>query len=74
MTDVPVPDEDVFDSVEELVTYMERTSQLLGDPSVSTMRAVLNPEKIDQRSPACLYLFNLYGYAVDAVICNRVFP
>lgn len=75
MTDVPVPDEDVFDSVEELVTYMERTSQLLGDPSVSTMRVVLNPEKmvIKEAQRAYTYL-NLYGYAVDAVICNRVFP
>ncbi len=75
MTDVPVPDEDVFDSVEELVTYMERTSQLLGDPSVSTMRVVLNPEKMVVKEAQRAYTYlNLYGYAVDAVICNRVFP
>ena len=75
MTDVPVPDEDVFDSVEELVTYMERTSQLLGDPSISTMRIVLNPEKMVVKEAQRAYTYlNLYGYAVDAVICNRVFP
>ncbi|MFN8440719.1 MAG: ArsA family ATPase [Caldilineaceae bacterium] len=75
MTDVPVPDDDVFDSVHELVAYMERTSQLLSDSSVSTMRVVLNPEKMVVKEAQRAYTYlNLYGYAVDAVVCNRVFP
>ena len=39
------------------------------------MRLVLNPEKmvIKEAQRAYTYL-TLYGYAVDAVICNRVFP
>lgn len=75
MTDVPVPDDDVFDSVHELVAYMERTSQLLSDSSISTMRVVLNPEKMVVKEAQRAYTYlNLYGYAVDAVVCNRVFP
>ncbi len=31
MTDIPIPDEDVFDSIEELVNNLERTSQLLSN-------------------------------------------
>jgi arsenite-transporting ATPase len=74
-SDMPIPDATVFDSVHELVGYLERISQLLGNASISNMRLVLNPEKmvIKEAQRAYTYL-NLYGYAVDAIICNRVFP
>ena len=75
MSDVPLPDEDVFDSIQELVSYLERMSRLLGDGNVSSVRLVLNPEKmvIKEAQRAYTYL-NLYGYSVDAVVVNRVFP
>ncbi|BAL98496.1 MULTISPECIES: ArsA family ATPase [Caldilinea] len=75
MTDMPLPDDEIFDSIEELVSFLERMSKLLGDARVSSMRVVLNPEKmvIKEAQRAYTYL-NLYGYSVDAVICNRVFP
>ncbi|RLT43417.1 MAG: ArsA family ATPase [Chloroflexi bacterium] len=74
-SDMPLPGDDVFESIEDLVVVLERTSKLLGDSSVSSMRLVLNPEKmvIKEAQRAYTYL-NLYGYAVDAVICNRIFP
>lgn len=75
LTDIPIPDADVFDSVEELVGYLERISQLLSDSAVSSMRLVLNPEKMVVKEAQRAYTYlNLYGYAVDAIICNRVFP
>jgi arsenite-transporting ATPase len=75
MTDMPIPDDDLFESIEELVGYLARMNELLSDPIVSSMRLVLNPEKmvIKEAQRAYTYL-NLYGYSVDAVICNRVFP
>lgn len=75
MSDMPLPDEDVFDSIAELVSYLERMSRLLGDGNVSSVRLVLNPEKmvIKEAQRAYTYL-NLYGYSVDAVVVNRVFP
>ncbi len=74
-SDIPIPDESVFDSIEELVVYLGRTSELLSDSTVSSMRVVLNPEKMVVKEAQRAYTYlNLYGYAVDAVICNRVFP
>lgn len=75
MTDMPLPEDDVFESIEELVGYLARMNELLSDPQISSMRLVLNPEKmvIKEAQRAYTYL-NLYGYSVDAVICNRVFP
>jgi arsenite-transporting ATPase len=74
-SDMPIPDEDVFDSIEELVIYLERMSQLLGDGNVSSVRVVLNPEKMVVKEAQRAYTYlNLYGYSVDAVVCNRVFP
>lgn len=74
-TDIPIPDDDVFESIEELVGYLERMSVLLSDSSISSMRLVLNPEKMVVKEAQRAYTYlNLYGYAVDAVVCNRVFP
>jgi arsenite-transporting ATPase len=50
-------------------------NELLSDPQISSMRLVLNPEKMVVKEAQRAYTYlNLYGYAVDAVICNRVFP
>ncbi len=74
-SDVPLPDEDVFDSIKELVVYLERMAELLGDGNVSSMRLVLNPEKMVVKEAQRAYTYlSLYGYSVDAVVCNRVFP
>lgn len=74
-TDMPLPDDNLFESIEELVGYLERMSELLGDPEISSMRVVLNPERMVVKEAQRAYTYlNLYGYAVDAVFCNRVFP
>lgn len=74
-SDMPLPEDDVFDGIEELIDYLERMSELLSDGEVSSMRVVMNPERmvIKEAQRAYTYL-NLYGYPVDAVVCNRVFP
>jgi arsenite-transporting ATPase len=75
MMEVPLPDEELFHSIEDLVLQLHRVSELLSDPAVSSMRLVLNPEKmvVKEAQRALTYL-SLYGYTVDAVVCNRVFP
>lgn len=74
-SDMPLPDDSVFESIEELVDVLERTSDLLGDGTISSTRLVLNPEKMVVKEAQRAYTYlNLYGYSVDAVICNRVFP
>jgi arsenite-transporting ATPase len=72
---MPLPGDDIFDSIEELVSFLERMSRLLSDGEQSSMRVVLNPEKMVVKEAQRAYTYlNLYGYSVDAVICNRVFP
>jgi arsenite-transporting ATPase len=75
MIEVPLPDEDLFQSVEDLVLQLHRVSKLLGDPAISSMRLVLNPEKmvVKEAQRALTYL-SLYGYATDMVVCNRMIP
>ena len=75
MIEVPLPDEDLFQSIEDLVLQLHRVSNLLSDPAVSSMRLVLNPEKmvVKEAQRALTYL-SLYGYATDLVVCNRMIP
>lgn len=75
IVDVPIPDEAVFDTVEELIQQLERMHTLLSDQRKSSMRLVLNPEKMVIREAQRTFTYlNLYGYATDAIISNRVIP
>ena len=75
MADFPLPDEDLFASVEELVGQLEGMSALLSNPETTSMRLVLNPEKmvVKEAQRALTYL-SLYGYTTDMVVCNRMIP
>ena len=68
-------DGDAIEQLELLFTTLNRVRELLADPQISSMRLVVNPERMvireTQRTWTCL---NLYGYAVDAILCNRVLP
>jgi len=75
LIEVPLPDEDLFQSIEDLVLQLHRVSKLLGDPAISSMRLVLNPEKmVVQEAQRALTYLSLYGYATDMVVCNRMIP
>jgi len=69
---IPMPSDEVFDSAEHLFSELDRIQNLLSDPEKSSMRLVVNPEKmvIKEAQRAFTYL-NLYGYPTDLVICNR---
>lgn len=72
---VPLPTDDVYDSVEELFYKLEGMKEILSDPEKSSIRLVFNPEKmvIKESQRAYSYL-NLFGFTVDAVIANRIYP
>jgi arsenite-transporting ATPase len=72
---MPVPDKKVFDASEELLGRLAELHDLLSDREVSTVRLVVNPEKmvIKEAQRSFTYL-NLYGYVTDAVVCNRLLP
>jgi len=75
LDNMPIPDRETLDAAEAVFDQLGRLRQLLADPDLSSMRLVVNPEKmaIKEAQRAYTYL-NLYGYVCDAVICNRVFP
>jgi arsenite/tail-anchored protein-transporting ATPase len=72
---MPVPDDEVLESVQQLFPQIDKMRNLLADPEITSMRLVVNPEKmvIKQTQRTFTYL-NLYGYATDLVVCNRLFP
>jgi arsenite-transporting ATPase len=75
LVDIRIPGEDVFDAIQGLIVNLTRVQTLLTDRSLTTVRLVVNPEKMvireAQRSFSCL---SLYGFAVDAVFSNRIIP
>ncbi len=75
MLNVPVPDEEVMDSIQQLFPQLNKMRSLLSDSAVTSMRLVVNPEKmvIKQTQRTFTYL-NLYGYSTDLVVCNRLIP
>lgn len=75
ITNMPIPDEQVFNAIKDLHTQLDRMQGLLADRQLSSARLVLNPEKmvIKETQRAYTYL-SLYGYSTDAIICNRLIP
>jgi len=75
LVDMPIPDSGVFASIEELYSELDRIRALLTDAQKTSVRLVVNPEKmvIKEAQRAFTYL-NLYGYATDLIVCNRLFP
>jgi arsenite-transporting ATPase len=72
---MPMPSDAVYTTGEQLFGRLEHMHELLTDPELTSIRLVLNLEKmvIKEAQRAFTY-FNLYGYPTDLVICNRVVP
>lgn len=70
-----VKDEDAWDQVEALFQMLEDVRTLLTNPEYASMRLVVNPEKMVIKETQRTYTYlNLYGYATDAVLVNRMIP
>jgi len=71
---VPMPEDSVFDAIERLHRDLEEVQQILSDKNAS-VRLVLTPEAVVvAEARRSLTTLSLYGYRVDGVIANRVFP
>jgi len=74
IVDVPIPGA-IFDTIEELILQLERMHTLLSDRKKSSIRLVLNPEKMVIREAQRSFTYlNLYGFGTDAIISNRIIP
>jgi arsenite-transporting ATPase len=70
-----LPEEEAFNTIENLFKTLDDVRALLTDPKMSSIRLVINPEKMVIKETQRTYTYlNLYGYATDAVICNRIIP
>jgi arsenite/tail-anchored protein-transporting ATPase len=71
---IPMPADKVFDAVERLHTELAEVRDVLTDPGTS-VRLVLTPESVVvAEARRTLTSLALYGYRVDAVMANRIFP
>ncbi|MBV8772478.1 MAG: ArsA family ATPase, partial [Chloroflexi bacterium] len=75
LIDVPLPEDRVYATLETLFANLERLHTMLTDPRLTTVRLVVNPEKmvVAEAQRAHTY-FQLFGYPTDLVIVNRVLP
>jgi arsenite/tail-anchored protein-transporting ATPase len=71
---VPMPEDSVFEAVERLHRDLEDVQRILTEKDAS-VRLVLTPEAVVvAEARRSLTTLSLYGYRVDGVIANRVFP
>ena len=75
VVDFPLPSEAVFNTISEVKGRMIKVRDILEDPKKTTVRLVVNPEKmvINETMRAYSYLC-LYNKTVECLICNRVYP
>lgn len=75
LVDVPLPSDEVFASVKDLLLDLEGMKKVLTDSEVTSVRLVLNLEKmvVKEAKRAFTYL-SLFGYVTDAVVVNRLLP
>jgi arsenite-transporting ATPase len=75
LADLPIPDDEVFEAVRDLILQLDAMYNLLADSSCSSMRLVMNAEKMVIKEAQRTYTYlNLYGFTTDTVICNRLMP
>jgi arsenite-transporting ATPase len=71
---VPMPGDSVLDAVERLHADLRDVRDLLTGPTAS-VRVVLTPERVVLAEARRAYTnLSLFGYRVDGVVANRVFP
>jgi arsenite-transporting ATPase len=71
---VPMPEDDVFAAIERLHAEIDQVRALLTGREAS-VRLVLTPEQVVLAEARRSYTtLSLFGYRVDGVVANRVFP
>ncbi len=72
---IDLPDDGVFEDIRNFILSLDGIKEILTDNNTTTVRFVLNLEKMVIREIQRAYTYmNLFGYTVDAVVINRVFP
>ncbi len=73
VTDMPLPEEETYDALEDLFRQVYNLYHLLQNQEISSVRLVTNPEKMVLRETEKAYTYlHLFGFNVDAIFLNRV--
>ena len=75
MISTPLPSEDLLRDIADLGDRMKDVQKILQDPQVTSIRLVVNPEKmvINETKRAFTYMC-LYNLTVEALVINRIIP
>lgn len=74
-TKIAMPDEEVFDELEELMQKLQDLQELMCRKDVVSLRIVTTPEKIVIKEAKRNFSYlHLYNYNVDAIIVNKIYP
>lgn len=72
---MPMPDDNVFDDVEQLNEKLFALQSLMTNKEVLSIRIVTTPERIVIKEAKRNFSYlHLYDYNIDAVIVNKVYP
>lgn len=70
-----IPPDGIFQAILRLNDELAAVRRLLADPAVTSVRLVLTPESVVVAEARRTFTaLSLYGYTLDLVIANRVFP
>ena len=72
---LPLPNYRIMDSIENFFDRLDQLQKILSDSKKSSVRLVLNPEKMVIKEAQRTYTYlNLFGFSTDAVVANRLIP
>jgi len=72
---IPLPSDEVYASLKDLLVDLGGMRKVLTDPAMTTVRIVLNLEKMVVKEAKRAYTYlSLFGYVTDAVVVNRLLP
>ncbi|HVH63391.1 MAG TPA: ArsA family ATPase [Candidatus Dormibacteraeota bacterium] len=75
MMSVPLPSDEVYASLKDLLLDLDGMRRVLTDPEITTVRIVLNLEKMVVKEAKRAYTYlSLFGYVTDSIIVNRLLP
>jgi len=75
VTSLPVAGDEVFSAGQQVFDRLEAVRQLLADGDRSSVRLVVTPERLVVAEARRTHTYlSLFGYAVDAVVANRLLP
>jgi arsenite-transporting ATPase len=75
LTSMPIADDRIFAAVERLHRNLDGVRQLLTNELMSSVRLVVNPEKMVIAEARRTYTYlSLFGYRMDAIVVNRIIP